>query len=388
MINKNFMTGTKIAGVTHTNDKGESIQQILPTLKPEDRLICIRDYNNRYDPNAIKVYTRDGRHIGYISAELASKITPFLEENPVFDLEGVVQEVTGGKNGDFYGCNILIWIQDPDEPSYEEYHSFAKSTLDPPPTTYSASSPKKQSFSWGLFAITMIIILFVIGTIGSYSQENSKKVIDDDLITLNEFNRLRTGMSRSEVYDIIGSSGTKVSEAGQIGDDRIVMYEYEGYGEVGANALLTFINGELDSMAQAGLESWYGDTSKIEVSSTDIFSHDSPVKISDLQFSFHILSPNSIGTVYAEATYSNHSQYTITFISLKVLLKDQNKNTYFICANTIMPGETSPIFQSFGPNTLQESDMELLECEITVIGEDGNKIFIDYDYKLDTYRVL
>lgn len=129
MITKDFCTETKIVGVTKNNDRGIPIQSLLPSLKEGDRLILIRDYGNQYDENAIKVYASMGerlQHIGYISASLAENISPFLEENPKYDIEGVVHRITGGVDEKSFGCNITIWIQDPDEPSYEEIHAFAK----------------------------------------------------------------------------------------------------------------------------------------------------------------------------------------------------------------------------------------------------------------------
>ena len=84
---------------------------ILPELKTGERLIFIRDYGNKYDENAIKVFSRNGDHIGYIQKDLAADIAPFLDENIQYDLEGIVSQVTGGYDDNKnYGCNIHIWL--------------------------------------------------------------------------------------------------------------------------------------------------------------------------------------------------------------------------------------------------------------------------------------
>lgn len=126
MIDKNFDTYTKIVGVTKENDKGTNIQDILPLLSEGGRLILIRDFGNQYDKNAIKVYyhtKKESVHIGYLNRELAANLSEFLDENPTFDIDGIVDEITGGE-GKTYGCNIRVWIQDPDEPSYDEIKAF------------------------------------------------------------------------------------------------------------------------------------------------------------------------------------------------------------------------------------------------------------------------
>lgn len=75
-----------------------------------------------------------------------------------------------------------------------------------------------------------------------------------ELITLEEYNQIETGMSYDEVKAIIGG-GEVSSETGKEGDDiHIVIYSWKGKGSTGANALITFSNGEVKTKAQAGLE--------------------------------------------------------------------------------------------------------------------------------------
>lgn len=76
--------------------------------------------------------------------------------------------------------------------------------------------------------------------------EESKK------ITLDEYNRIKMGMRYEEVTDIIGSYGTQIAVSEFAGYQTLVI-EWEGAGSYGANANITFSNGQVSVMAQYGL---------------------------------------------------------------------------------------------------------------------------------------
>ena len=81
----------------------------------------------------------------------------------------------------------------------------------------------------------------------------SPTVDNSGKITLAKYNQISNGMSYEQVRDIIGSEGTKMAEtevAGYYG----VTYNWEGVGKFGANAVFVFLNNELQSKAQYGLE--------------------------------------------------------------------------------------------------------------------------------------
>ncbi len=105
-IVKKFATYTKVVGVTKNNDEGQPIQTILPTLDECDSLTFVREPNNPYDSNAIKVIC-EYQHIGYIKADLAKNLAPLMDSGR--KLTGYICEITGG-NGYTYGCNIHIGI--------------------------------------------------------------------------------------------------------------------------------------------------------------------------------------------------------------------------------------------------------------------------------------
>lgn len=67
-------------------------------------------------------------------------------------------------------------------------------------------------------------------------------------ITLEQFNKLANGMTKEQVFDILGGEGAVLSESGDI-----VMYTYNGKS-LGANASLMFQGGKLMNKTQLGLE--------------------------------------------------------------------------------------------------------------------------------------
>lgn len=344
MIDKDFSAYTKVSGVTYKNDANIEIQNILPLLKEGGRIYCIRDYSNKYDSNAIKVFyfsKHESIHIGYIKRELAAEIAPFLDKHSECDLDGIVEEVTGG-NGNSYGCNIRLWIQNPDEPSYEEIKCFQEGLKRENNIQQTKSTNKNTPFFKSLIisflclviAVSLVLIIFLIE---------------------NVFRNNKISQQYSE-------------------DERLSQqYASESYKE--KNPTSPIFTPTPSSNSASG--------------KNQIQKKDEPiVKISDLRIRYTILPPNSIGTVYMEGTYTNNSKYTIKSFSLTVLLKDKNDKTYLSCYDTVLPGETSPIFDSFGPDSQSPDDVEFLECSLQVIDETGDSKFIDYDYKLKTYSII
>lgn len=114
-----------------------------------------------------------------------------------------------------------------------------------------------------------------------------------------------------------------------------------------------------------------------------------PVTIDKLPFNIELDSePDSAGAVYAHVTFTNNSEYPIVHYSLEANLKDSNEKVHYSTFDTVMPGETSPNFESFGPKTSNKDDIEYLTLEYQLKDtKSGKKINIKYDYKLDEYEV-
>ena len=112
-----------------------------------------------------------------------------------------------------------------------------------------------------------------------------------------------------------------------------------------------------------------------------------PITIEQLPIEITIKNPDSIGNVYMDATYKNNSQKNIIGFSATVLLKDTNEKTYLSNYDTVLPGEKSPNFSTFGPKTLNKDDIQFLEYEIIIANADGSETYISYDCKLKTYDI-
>ena len=111
----------------------------------------------------------------------------------------------------------------------------------------------------GVFLILFVSIstffciynLFDNGTV----EETLKVVPSDAAISLEEFNKIETGMTYEEVCEIIGGNGVLNSSVDlDMGDDyKTELYTWDGEGELGANANITFQGGKVIAKAQIGL---------------------------------------------------------------------------------------------------------------------------------------
>lgn len=100
-----------------------------------------------------------------------------------------------------------------------------------------------------------------------------------------------------------------------------------------------------------------------------------------------LLAPNSIGTVYAQATLTNGlNKFAVTYASITYQYTNEEgkkDTTYMTFSDTIMPGETSPVAETFG-----SEDMEAVKMDITLKPLDLNmEYYIIYDFKLGTYEI-
>lgn len=128
-----------------------------------------------------------------------------------------------------------------------------------------AENEKKPIYKkWWFWLIIIIIIGIIAGSQGTGSNTtqqtstntNNSVASEDTKITLEEFNQIQTGMTYEKVVEIIGAEGTVLSETDVTGDAqyKTTMYSWEGKGNLGANANITFQAGKVVSKAQFGLE--------------------------------------------------------------------------------------------------------------------------------------
>lgn len=111
------------------------------------------------------------------------------------------------------------------------------------------------------------------------------------------------------------------------------------------------------------------------------------VTIDKLPYDITIQKPDGTGKVHLECTYTNNSSYPIKSFELALGLKDKNEKVYLSSSDTVMPGETSLKFNSYGPQTENKDDIEILSYQFIVVKNDGKEMLIKYDAKLDKYKV-
>ena len=75
-----FVYETKVVGVSKDNPDGSSRQEIIKReVDEDDKLLLEAEPTNRYDENAIRILSKKGNQIGYLSREIAEKIKPALD---------------------------------------------------------------------------------------------------------------------------------------------------------------------------------------------------------------------------------------------------------------------------------------------------------------------
>ena len=112
--------------------------------------------------------------------------------------------------------------------------------------------------------------------------------------------------------------------------------------------------------------------------------NETAVKLEDFDLDIKVLPADSIWTVYMEVTYTNNNDETLTGYKVTIKLPNVEK-TYLSCYDTVLPGETSPKFECFGPESGNFEECEILKYEFTVTNDDGSKTYVEYDNKLKTY---
>ncbi len=91
---------TKVVGVTFENR-----QAVVAALSDGEKLILVREPDNPYDPNAVRVEKTGEIQIGFLNARLARHFAPLLDRGERY--LAYVSQVTGGQDRN-YGVNIII----------------------------------------------------------------------------------------------------------------------------------------------------------------------------------------------------------------------------------------------------------------------------------------
>ena len=74
-----FVYDSKVVGVSKDNSDGTSRQAIIKReVEEDDKLSLEAEPDNPFDPNAVKVLSKHGNQIGYLSKEMAETLQPAL----------------------------------------------------------------------------------------------------------------------------------------------------------------------------------------------------------------------------------------------------------------------------------------------------------------------
>ena len=116
----------------------------------------------------------------------------------------------------------------------------------------------------------------------------------------------------------------------------------------------------------------------------DVETEESEININDFVITGQLQQPDSMGTIYYQATLTNNSSYPVKYADFKYnITKDGVKEgSYLTFSDTILAGETSSISECFGSD-----DMELISIELTLVDAEGNDIYVEYDVKLNQMEI-
>ncbi|GEM_PF-6197994 len=127
----------------------------------------------------------------------------------------------------------------------------------PSSTMVCPNCSQRMRLGWPLRIAILVVLLGIIVYFVAFRDNGSSSDPKNNLptISLSEFNSLKTGMSYQVTAQTIGSAGEKISESGaEATGDYEVTYKFEGEGEKGANATITFKKNRLMTKAQTGLK--------------------------------------------------------------------------------------------------------------------------------------
>jgi single-stranded-DNA-specific exonuclease len=93
---------TKVVGVTY-----EGRQAVVSILTEREQVFLIREPENAFDSNAVKVVRWDRQQFGYLNRELAKILAPRMDKSGRF-IKATVIRLFGGNSSN---SNIGVWIK-------------------------------------------------------------------------------------------------------------------------------------------------------------------------------------------------------------------------------------------------------------------------------------
>lgn len=100
---------SKVAGTAASGTPRQARLHQLAGYRPEEvSLAFVRDYNNKFDRNAVKIVasidTDKWFTVGYLKAQLAAVIAPMMDSG--HEVVSVLEQITGRGNKGLYGLNF------------------------------------------------------------------------------------------------------------------------------------------------------------------------------------------------------------------------------------------------------------------------------------------
>lgn len=200
---------TKVAGVSHNNEDGESRQKLIKKfLNDGDELKLQREPDNEYDRNAVEVYgyrevdlddneTDFLFKIGYLGGHIAEQVGPAMDGGQL--VQASVLEVTGGEEGKSLGVNIIVLIHSPEETAQviqerirkqaaEEANQKIQPQSAPMPQKIKPSLPARRKAStkgeWIILVVSIFIAIILFSAAASSTAGVTPAVIRTILIGL------------------------------------------------------------------------------------------------------------------------------------------------------------------------------------------------------------
>lgn len=118
---------------------------------------------------------------------------------------------------------------------------------------------KKKIPVWRKVIAIPLLIVGIIGIIGAFSESGESSGAEDHEVTMQEFMDIKSGMTYSEVVNIIGFEGELTSQV-DLGEIEILDEKLDTNTEiyiwknVMSNATVVFQGGKVTSKSQIGLE--------------------------------------------------------------------------------------------------------------------------------------
>lgn len=113
-LSKDYLK-VRLAGVTY-----EGRQEIIAKMNINNKIQLKRDKNNKYDKNAIGVYTIQNQNIGWIPKDVASTLTLGMDAGTIYHIK--INKILGG-NGYNFGIEALITKGDQISKTHQEENS-------------------------------------------------------------------------------------------------------------------------------------------------------------------------------------------------------------------------------------------------------------------------